>query len=74
MYTRYPATYHRAVNHLIHAGVWAGERNRGRRLIARALRELRRNHGLDRAKRERNHMRQICGQFPAKDGHYLLDD
>jgi hypothetical protein len=70
--TNYTRTYHAAINHLIDVGVWSGDRDGARMTIARALRQLRKSHGRDRARREQYHMRQICGMFPVKDGHRLL--
>ena len=62
----YPASYHRAVNHLIAHGGHGGNTANGRAKIALALRDLRRIFGRERAQRERRHMLFISGQFPVK--------
>ena len=62
----YPQSYHAAIGHLIAYGGHGGDRNHGRRLIARALRGLRRQYGPARAQAERRHMLFISGQFPVK--------
>ena len=63
----YRPSYHRAIEHLIEHGTYLYTRT-GRYKIARALRELRQQFGRERALRERNHLRQICGAFPTKKG------
>lgn len=62
---QYPRCYHDAINHLISFGGHGGNRKKGRKAIALALRWLR---SKDRgwAKRERLHMLFISGQFPVK--------
>lgn len=61
----YTHTYHDAINHLITYGAYNGNRANGRRLIAKALREIRAVN-RPRARRERDHMLFISGQFPVK--------
>jgi hypothetical protein len=62
----YPKSYHAACNHLVAFGGHGGNPAHGRRLIARALVDLRRTFGRERARRERMHMLFISGQFPVK--------
>jgi hypothetical protein len=64
--TPYPKSYHAACNHLVAFGGHGGNRLAGRRLIARALWDLRHAFGRARARRERMHMLFISGQFPVK--------
>ncbi len=63
--TRYPASYHRALNHLVLHGGW-DRCSTGRRLIGLALRVLRLKYPQQRAQFERGHMVSICGQWPEK--------
>jgi hypothetical protein len=62
----YGPSYHAAVNHLVQFGGHGGDTARGRRLIARALRDLRRTRGRESAQHERRHMLFISGMFPVK--------
>ena len=62
----YPKSYHAAIRHLIDFGWYKGDTQRGRNLIARALREIKRLYGLEGAMFERKHMLFICGTFPEK--------
>ena len=66
----YPKSYHAAITHMIHFGAW-NRTGVGRKLVARALRDLRANYPRERASRERRHIKQICGQFPVKPNHPL---
>lgn len=61
----YTRTYHAACNELIAHGASKPERaNNARRLISRALWELRKQYASERARRERYHMLFISGHFP----------
>jgi len=62
MYTR---TYQAACSHLVAFGAHGGDTNKGRNLIARAIKEWR---AIDkkRARREYHHMRYISGMMPIK--------
>lgn len=60
---QYTKTYFRAIRLLI--GDEKAPANETRQVIARALRQIRKVD-KPRAIRERNHMRQIKGQFPQK--------
>jgi hypothetical protein len=64
-YTNYPPIYHSALNHLIEYGPWV-DSTVGRQKCADALKAIRAKYGRERAIRERDHMRQICGIFPVK--------
>jgi hypothetical protein len=65
--TTYPQSYHAACNELVHFGASRPERAPvARRIIARALRDLRRTMGHERARNERRHMLYISGHFPDK--------
>ena len=61
----YPASYHHAVNHLVSFGGHGGDRRYGRKLIALALRAMRKQN-RQWAQHERQHMLYISGQFPVK--------
>jgi len=65
---QYTPSYLAAINWLI--GMGTGGTRDGREwcrdTLAQALRDVRRMHGRKRAIRERNHMRQIAGDFPRK--------
>ena len=63
---QYTPAYHAACNHLVAFGGHGGDRAKGRALIARALRDLRKQYGRERAARERRHLLFISGQFPVK--------
>lgn len=64
-YGTYPKAYHLAVSHLVaHGGHTYAQR--GRKLVASALRALRRDFGSERARKERLHMLFISGHFPVK--------
>lgn len=62
----YLPSYHAAVNHLIKYGAWYGDTHAGRAKCAKALRDLRRTKGREAARRERQHMKFICGGLPRK--------
>lgn len=62
----YPKSYHVACNHLIAFGGHNGDTQKGRQLIAKALRDLRRILGAKRARVERKGMLFIAGHFPVK--------
>jgi hypothetical protein len=62
----YLQSYHNALHELIHYGTGHPDRaTNARRMIARALRELRRSKGHARARRERRHM-LFVSSFPEK--------
>lgn len=66
---QYTENYHAACSWLVSRGPFGGdaeERTRARRLIARALMDMRRIHGRKRARREWYHLHQIGGMFPVK--------
>ena len=65
-YGTYPRSYQAAVAHLVAFGGHGGDTVKGRKLVAQALRALRRDFGSDRAQQERRHMLFISGQFPVK--------
>ena len=62
MYTK---TYQAACTHLVQFGAHGGDTQKGRDLIAKALKELRR---IDRKRAiyNRKHMLYISGMFPVK--------
>jgi hypothetical protein len=63
----YPSTYHAACRELVAFGASVPERTTyARRIIARALWDIRRQYGRDRAVRERYHLLFIAGHFPDK--------
>ena len=62
---QYRRSYHNAINHLIAFSPW-DNRELGRRLVAQALWDLRRDHGRKRAIQERHHMQFIGGMLPSK--------
>jgi hypothetical protein len=62
---KYPKSYHEACNHLIFHGAH-NHAARGRAIVARALRDLRKQFGSEVARREAYHMRFISGQLPVK--------
>ena len=61
----YVKSYHQAVNHLIRQGACEHD-IKGRKLIAKALKDLRKLQGRQNARKEYYHMLQICGGFPTK--------
>jgi hypothetical protein len=65
---QYRPSYHAALNYLIAASLeeFCERGARGRVLIARALCDLRRQHGATRAASERRHMLFIRGSMPLK--------
>lgn len=65
-YGTYPRSYQLAVAHLVAHGGHAYAQQ-GRKLVANALRALRRDFGGERARKERLHMLFISGHFPVKD-------
>jgi hypothetical protein len=65
-FTGYPPAYHAACAHLVAFGGHGGDRLKGRRTIAAALRALRHKYGREFAARERRHLLFISGQFPVK--------
>ncbi len=69
MKPQYSLFYHAACNYLVaHGGYHGNDRERafGRKVIARALWDLRKDHGRERAALERRILRMISGQFPVK--------
>lgn len=62
----YPQSYHDACNHLVAFDGHGGNTKAGRVKCARALWELRKRFGRERAAWERRHMLYITGQFPVK--------
>ncbi len=62
----YPQAYHRACQHLVSFGAHGGDTDKGRALIAAALRALRYVHGHEKARYERLHLLFISGMFPVK--------
>jgi hypothetical protein len=65
----YPESYHIAVNHLIAFGGHGGNPRLGRKRIARALWDLRKENGRQSAAFTRRSMLFISGQFPIKGGN-----
>ena len=67
---QYRESYHAACKYLVAFGGYHGSnraRAYGRKVIAEALCELRRDVGRKRAASERRHLLFISGQFPVKD-------
>jgi hypothetical protein len=63
----YTANYHAACTELVQFGASQPERaTRARQIIARALRDIRRDYGRARARRERWNLLFISGHFPNK--------
>ena len=63
---KYPVSYHAAIGHLIAFGGHGRDTKQGRKLIARALIDLRKAFGHELAAFERRSMLYISGQFPVK--------
>tara|TARA_Y100000310_G_scaffold297836_1_gene331199 strand:+ start:2226 stop:2420 length:195 start_codon:yes stop_codon:yes gene_type:complete len=63
---QYPPVYHAACNHLVTFGAHGGDTAKGRKLIARALKVLRKSHGREFAREARYGMLFISGMFPVK--------
>ena len=70
MKATYPPVYHAACAYLVKHGDAHDrpglERALARLGIARVLQAVRHQYGRERAIRERNHLRQIAGVFPAR--------
>ena len=69
---QYRRSYHAACNYLIAHGGYHGNnrvRAHGRKLIAKALWDLRRDVGRKQAASERRSLLFISGQFPLKNVH-----
>jgi hypothetical protein len=63
----YTANYHAACTELVQFGASRPERaTRARQIIARALRDIRRDYGPARARHERWSLLFISGHFPNK--------
>ena len=67
-YGTYPKSYHIACRYLVSFGAHGATSNAGRKYVANALRDLRRDFGSEFARKERNHLLFISGEFPVKRG------
>lgn len=63
---KYSREYHDAVAHLVAFGGHNGDTRKGRKLVAKALRVIRKTDGNYMALVERRHLLFISGQFPVK--------
>jgi len=62
----YPKSYHLACRHLVQFGAHTGNTQRGRMLIAAALKDVRKQRGSFASHSIRRHMLYISGMFPIK--------
>jgi hypothetical protein len=63
---RFSKEYHEAIAHLVSFGGHGGDTRRGRKLVAKALRVVRKTDGPAESRSVRLHMLFISGQFPVK--------